>query len=243
MGLLRSKEGLGHNFSPGLKRSGTLEGAERTQLTRSFPWSLHGLATRWRPGTIKHMPSLSKGLIFSMFRWHQMVATFISSLLSFPCLLLNRLCTWPADFWVPCSPWADRLQSLLAVLERRGVERREEGRGKERLAKGLEAAAVRKECLEHLMGLALWTQPPGTGFWENSLAWEIEPACPPQGTCLTSWKCEGRMGHRRGCCQLPGAWEGARRGQSSSWRWPWWQTQPWPAVALPRPRSGSRWSC
>lgn len=168
---------------------------------------------------------------------------FISSLLSFPCLLLNRLCTWPADFWVPCSPWADRLQSLLAVLERRGVERREEGRGKERLAKGLEAAAVRKECLEHLMGLALWTQPPGTGFWENSLAWEIEPACPPQGTCLTSWKCEGRMGHRRGCCQLPGAWEGARRGQSSSWRWPWWQTQPWPAVALPRPRSGSRWSC
>lgn len=39
MGLLRSKEGLGHNFSPGLKRSGTLEGAERTQLTRSLPLS------------------------------------------------------------------------------------------------------------------------------------------------------------------------------------------------------------
>ena len=39
---------------------------------------------------------------------------------------LPRLCTYAADLWVSFLPWADRLQSLLAVLERRGEGR--EGR-------------------------------------------------------------------------------------------------------------------
>lgn len=187
MGLLRSKEGLGHNFSPGLKIRDLRRSLEDTVNEKRVPlvitWTGHTMAP-WDHQ--EHTQSLQRANLFNV-PLAPNGRYFISSLLFFPCPPLNRLCTWPADFWVPCSPWADRLQSLLALLGRRGVERREGRRGKERLAKGLEAVAVKMECLEFLMGLALWPQPPGTGFWEKNLGWEIEPACPSQGTWLGIW--------------------------------------------------------
>lgn len=75
-------------------------------------------------------------------------------------------CTYAADLRVSCLPWADRLQSLLAVLERRGGEKRGEGRG-ERLEAGQGArGCLDKEALSYGLG-PLWTQPPGAGLWES----------------------------------------------------------------------------